>query len=390
MASVQKSVNFTKQTLSLSVVIGLATILTACGGGGGGGSSSNTAVNPQPAINTTPTTTAPISTTTTNPTVPPATTATTPEQAAFNLLNRNRTQCGFGGLTLNQSLTNTATNHANYLKLVSESNNTAFASHNEKAESFQNGTTLANTGIASPYFSGLSLNERLSPTTLGGSAIRTNYASMGHVENIAMATLTTSAANYAINKTAMAEDMLRGLFAAPYHMQGLLYPSFKDVGINYQLAQWSANGGYSHGSILELVSALASGSQISEPTQTLSFPCDNVVTAYELNNEYPNPFSNRDLSANPVGQPIYVRANSTRTIVDGSATVSVNGQSVGYINTLTAATDPNKLIQPYEIVFIPNSPLLPSTTYQVNYQIRFADGATETKNFSFTTQAKTN
>lgn len=382
MANSTQFINFTKQTLSIAMGVAFAGVLTACGGGGGGSSSYS---------DTTSTTVEPINSTTTTPSTTTTTDANSPEQAAFRLFNANRSQCGFGSLTMNQALNNTASNHANYLKLASESNGLAFASHNETAETYQNGTPLANTGVVSPYYSGFSLAERLSPTTLGSKAIATRYADNGYVENIAVSTLSTSNSGYSVNKVAATESMLRGLFAAPYHMRGLLYPGFKDVGISYQLAQWTGNGSYHHGSILELVSALSAGSSPTEPTQTLHFPCDNVVTAYELNDETPNPFgTNRNLTTNPVGQPIYVKANSAKSVVSASATLSSNGQSVGYIHTLTASNDPNKLLALYEVVFIPDTPLQPSTRYQATYQLKFSDGSTENKSFSFTTQPKTN
>lgn len=383
--------NFIKQTLVVAVTVGFATLVTACGGGG----SSNTTANnnppvvTQPTISPTPATADPIATTpTTNP-VPSTTNATTPEQAAFTLLNYNRTQCGFGAMTVNTALNITASNHANYLRTVSESNQLPFASHNEMTETYTNGTALVNTGAINPYYSGLTLSQRLNPTILGDSAVTTKYAYGSNVENLAMATLRTNATSYNVNKVARAEEMLRGLFAAPYHMQGLLHPAFKEVGISYQLAQWS-NGGYNYyGNILELASAFPTGSQTVEPTQTLNFPCDNITTAYELNNESPNPFgTTRDLKTNPVGQPIYVRAPASKTIDFVSGSITANGQSVSNVHILTATNDPNKLLQPYEAVLIPLMPLQPSTTYQVTYQVRFSDGTTENKSFSFKTQAQ--
>lgn len=367
---------FNKPLLATAVTVGLATLLTACGGGGGSSSSTST-----PSINTQTPSNNPNST---------VDVAGAPEQATLNLLNYNRTQCGFGALTPNQALNTATSNHANYLKSVSESNQMAFASHNEQAETLSNGVVLSNTGVTNPYYSGLTLGDRLNPTTLGTAAVRTQYPNNGYVENLGMTSIQTTNMNYVVDKVTATENSLRGLFAAPYHMQGLLHPAFKEVGISYQLAQWQ-NGGYrTFGNILELAAALPMNSGVTEPTRTLNFPCDNVVTAYELNNEYPNPFgTTRDLATHPVGQPIYVRGVANKAIVAISGTVSTNGQASSNLYTLTASNDPNKILQPNEAMLIPLNPLQPDTTYQASYQVKFSDGSTENQNFSFRTQAKT-
>lgn len=369
MMDIKKSLNYIKPTM---VTLSLATLslLTACGGGGG---SSNDSIN---------------NTTTPNPTV--NTDTRTAEAVAFELLNRNRTQCGFGALTRNQALDITASNHANYMRVVSESNKLPIPSHEETTLT-ANGTTLANTGVVNPYFSGYSLLERLNPTTLGSNAVKTNYAESSYAENLAMQTLSTSNTNFVMNSNVAVQNRMLGLLAAPYHMQGLLVPQFKEVGIGYQEAKWLRDGIYRIGSILEVVTALPKDAPLEEPSQTVSYPCEGVMTAYELTDEQPNPFADgRNLKIHPVGQPIYVRAPSNKVIVDGSATISYNGQSVGYLHKLMASNDINKKLSPNEMVFIPDNKLQPNTTYRVNYLIMFTDGTRENRSFNFTTQPMVN
>lgn len=367
MTDAKKSRNYLKPTM-FTLSLATLSLLTACGGGGG---SSNDSIN--------------------NSTTPTVNTDTRMAEAvAFDLLNHNRTQCGFGALTRNPALDITASNHANYMRVVSETNKLAIPTHEEATLTDNKGATLLNTGVTNPYFSGYALLDRLNPTTLGSNATKTNYAWGGYGENLAMQTVTTSNANFVMNSNLAVQNRMLGLLAAPYHMQGLLVPQFKEVGIGYQEAKWSTNA-YHVGSILEVVTALSKGASLEEPNKTVSYPCEGVVTAYELTNEQPNPFADgRNLEANPVGQPIYVRAPSDKVIQDGSANISYNGQSVGYIHKLTASNDINKKLSPNEIVFIPDNKLQPNTTYRVNYSIMFTDGTRENRSFNFVTQPLVN
>lgn len=406
--SLQNSSNFPKITAGLAIA---SSLLVGCGGGG---SSSNTSVTPSdnkppatsPTSSNLPTNNPVISTTEpANSSTSPALTPTnmTAETVALQLLNKNRTQCGFGSLTLNQSLTNTASNHANYQKLVSERNHIAFASHSELPETNMSGVPLSYTGAESPYFTGIDLGTRLSPPIANSSAIKTSYQSMGSGENIGMTTISTPNTNYEVDNIASSENILSGLFAAPYHIKGLVYPNFKEVGISYQLAKWTANGMNNFGSLLEIVSAIPANSTINEPTITLNFPCDNIITEYKLTNESPNPFGYkdangnivdykvsqqeaRDLEAYPVGQPIYVRVPYTKVIKSANITLTSNGQNINNIYIMTAASDPNKLLQPYEVIFIPTSPLSANTNYQATYQLLLTDGSSVSKTFTFSTK----
>lgn len=356
--------NFFNRAIILTL---LATSLTACGGGGESGNSDSSSTP------SSPTSPIPIPTPTTNSTV---------ELAAMKLLNENRSQCGFGSLTANQNLNLTAMNHAKYMASVTEINKQPFASHNEQAEA-----GLSATGITNPYYSGIDLVTRLKPSTLGKNAVSTHYASQAEGENISLSNFSTKDTSYTVNDTATVEAMLYNLFAAPYHLRSLVYPQFTEVGLSYQLVKWTANNEINHTSLLEIVSALPSSQKYIENTKLLNFPCDGVTTDYKLTDETPNPFgTTRNLKYQPTGQPVYVLAPSGKIITDATATITQNGASIGMIHTLTSLSDPNKLLNKNEVIFIPDLPLKPNTSYQVSYQLVFNDGQKTTHQFTFKTR----
>ncbi|HBI48960.1 MAG TPA: hypothetical protein DDY26_03920 [Moraxellaceae bacterium] len=356
--------NFFNRAIILTL---LATSLTACGGGGESGNSGSSST---PSSSTLPT---PIPTPTTNSTV---------ELAAMKLLNENRSQCGFGSLTANQNLNLTAMNHANYLASVTETNKQPFASHEEQAE-----TGLLDTGITNPYHSGINLTARLNPSTLGKNAVNTHYNYQAQGENISLSNVSTKDSSYTVNDTATVEAMLYNLFAAPYHLRSLVYPQFTEVGVSYQLVKWTANNEINHTSLLEIVSALPSSQKYIENTKLLNFPCDGVTTDYQLTDETPNPFgTTRNLKDQPTGQPVYVLAPFDKTIAEATATITQNGTSIGMIHTLTSLSDPNQLLSKNEVIFIPDLPLKPNTSYQVSYQLVYNDGQKTTHQFTFKTR----
>ncbi len=353
--------NFFNRAILLTL---LATSLTACGGGGESSNSDSSS---------TPSSPTPIPTPTTNSTV---------ELAAMKLLNENRSQCGFGTLTANQNLNLTAINHANYMASVTETNKQPFASHEEQAE-----TGLLDTGITNPYYSGIDLATRLNPLTLGKNAVNTHYTYQAQGENISLSNFSIKDSSYTVNDAATVESMLYNLFAAPYHLRTLVYPQFTEVGLSYQLVKWTANNEINHTSLLEIVSALPSSQKYIENTKLLNFPCNGITTDYKLEDETPNPFgTTRNLKDQPTGQPVYVLAPFDKTIAEATATITQNGTSIGVIHTLTSLSDPNKLLSKNEVIFIPDLPLKPNTSYQVSYQLVYNDGQKTTNQFTFKTR----
>ena len=400
--------NDTVKTVSGSMVV--AACLVGCGGGSGSGdtSSPNAPKNMLTSTGTTTTTggtgsggtgtTATTggtgSTATTGGTGSTNTTTNTPavinrnlqraEDATLAALNKHRQTCNFGKLTANSALNVSAANHADYLAWVTKSNYYPYSAHEEVAQTF-----TTDTGITSPYYSGFKLADRLNPTRMGGNAVPTRYAARLSGENLAMAAFATTDGTYVANAEKDAQARLTGLLAAPYHLRALVHPDFTEIGISYRQITWQQDKWHNDVSLLELVSA-SPASQASYPnTQLRHYPCEGLTTAYQLDNEQPNPFgTTRDLKKYPIGQPIYVLAPEDKVIEKASAVITGNGESIAKIHLLTQQNDPNKTLAKNEVVFMPDKPLTPNTQYQASYQLTYASGETVTNRFSFTTEPK--
>lgn len=370
-----------RKYLSLSIC---ALALTACGGGSDGGSSPTP--NNQPPATATPT-----------PSQPAPTPAPTPVQtgdsdsvnlsgvdlSVYNQLNLARKQCGFNPLTYDAQLQNAATNHANYLKAVTENSKTAYASHDEKADNIS-----MLTGANNPYFSGVDATSRVKYNTSNNKALPVNYNAMVVGENIAVRTLTTTAqvpTQPTSDKTAI--SLLGGLLAAPYHQRTLFLPLFSQVGINASHVNYQENQGNSRVDYLELMLGLPSTAKnLPKLGRLATYPCEGITdTEYQLTNEQPSPFGSRDLATDPVGQPIYFYANDNKTLSTYTANLTQNGKVIDVIN-LNANNDPNKLLGANEFFIVPNKKLTPSTPYKVDYTVNYTDGSTDKGQFTFTTK----
>lgn len=386
-----------KNQLTVAMVTVLAFVLTACGGGGSSGSSSSTTSqvtsvqtsDVQPTVASTTTITNPQSSSVNATSV----NQTQAEKVALNLLNEHRQKCGFGTLTINQNLNNSAINHAKYLAYASETNQFGVASHYEGQQQFSNGEVVQNTGTSSPYYSGYDVKSRLNPSQTGEKAITTTYQYQSVVENIGLSQYSTSEKNYQSDTIENTTSMLQGLLAAPYHMKGLLSPQFSEIGLSYQEAKWTENNTnmpYNILSILEIVSASPRGYLSTNTQQVLHYPCDGVTTDYRLDHEDPNPFgSTRDLKQRPIGQPIYVLAPNNVTISHASATLTDNAtKSTIYLNLLNRDNDPspNKSMSANEVIFMPDTPLKANHKYDVTYHLTYATGERVSKSFSFHTK----
>lgn len=370
---------------STFLVSSMAAFLTACGGGGSAASSATT-----PTTATTPPTTTELSSgskidtgipsVVTNPNISTITSNIT--QAIFDSLNAKRSQCGFGIMSYHTELEKAAINHANYLGYVSTQNKSTFGSHNETTDS-----GYIYTGKDNPYYSGYSVSNRIkTDATKGTSAQQVNYDAAIAAENLSLSTLTT--VNSTVNDSQTSQTMLSTLLAAPYHMRGLVSPTLTQIGVSYGQFEWQNTNNKDIMSVLELVSALPKDITPGMPTTLLTYPCEGVTgTEYELTDEAPNPIPNRNLQANPIGQPIYIMAPTDKIITNVDATIAINGVSAASLTILTQATDPNALLKEYEAFIIPNGSLNPATTYTVSYTVTYSTSEQVSKSFNFTTKA---
>lgn len=308
--------------------------LTACGGGGGGapaGGATAPVVTAAPAdtsfpanfVNSVPT-----------PTFAPG----SEELAAFNLLNAERTQCGFGKLAQNAQLDAAARAHADY-----QIKNNLF-SHLENQIQFPAGYT-GDDDIARIAFQG--------------------YGDLGQAtDEIASVTGTNT-------KTGQGEKGIRGLLGAPYHLNGLV-AGFRDVGMSVRSAidVSSSNPRV----VLQVNPAYknAAGPQLMASSDVLTYPCEGSTGVdRQLLNETPNPVPGRNLANQPLGTAILIVVREGRTVrvTSSSVTKISSGASVVMRAAIDDSNDPSGpctrgCFLSHQAYVIPDGPLDANSAYQ--------------------------
>lgn len=293
------------KTKHLILIITAAAALAACGGGGG---STTTPVAPViPVIPVTPMPTpltANLVTSVPTPTYP----AGSEELAAFNLLNAERTQCGFGKLAQNAQLDAAAKAHADY-----QLRNNVF-SHFESLAQFPSG------------FTGVDSQERV---------LAQGYSNSGASSDLfSSVTSTSSTVNL---KTGIGESAMRRLLSAPYHLNGLV-DSYREVGIFVRAS--SDVGVTGNRAILQINPAYktAAGPQLMAASDVLTYPCEGSTGVNrQLLGESPNPVPGRNLATQPLGTAILVTVREGQTVRVTSS--SVTKVSTGVPVVMRAAID---------------------------------------------------
>ena len=360
--------------LQLSLVMAGVVLITGCGGGGGSDSASATpALAPAP----TPAATVPV------PVAPPAVSAVKadPENASlvvaaldanyvagieeattFQLLNQERSRCGFGKLTQNAALDKAALAHASWV------NQNALVSHIETK--------------GTPGFTGEQVFDRVVAAGYANTTI-----DMAHEEG-------TVESGNAVAKTGVGTRGMRRLLSGPYHANGLLGSS-RDVGVAAVLSdvgttKWA-------GLWLKLSSTVNAGPQLIAGTDVVTYPCDGTTgTAFALTNETPNPVPGRDLLAKPLGQPVMVRLRDGHqlTIASARMTEVATGVEIPMRPPITSANDPTSpcrvgCFQSNEGYVIPDVSLKATTAYRVAIS-GTNDGKAFSRTFTFTTGVSSN
>lgn len=265
------------------------------------------------------------------------------ELAAFHLLNAERGRCGFGLLAQNAHLDAAAAGHANF-QLV-----------NNLVGHFQDDTK--------PAFTGVTPTDRANAAGYGRGLVLDNFAD------------TTGAKANVLGPTEFAPQgrgivAVRSLLSAPYHALDLLSPQI-DAGISIISSdQVGTTATFGPRAITQIATGIALGqfSQKPDGAAVQTYPCDGTTaTAYQLKNEQPNPVPGRDLSTNPVGQPIVVAVRVGQLLTISSATmVKKSDESPVTLRApMLKANDPNFLVDPSRAIILPDQPLEPSTEYTV-------------------------
>lgn len=328
------------------MALAAALLVSACGGGGGGGG--------------TPTTTSP-----TTSVVPATTTSATPassateELAAFNLLNAERTRCGFGAMARNSQLDAAAKAHADY----QIRNN--LLTHDEDAVQYPTGFTGA---------------------TPAARVAAAGYLSAGGVTDEIAAFFGGTA-----SKTGLGEAGVRGLLGAPYHLRGLM-AGYRDVGVSVRA---STDWGTSQPAVYLQINAAYKadvGPQLLGTGDVATYPCEGSSGISEqLDNETPNPIPGRNLAINPLGAVVYVSLREGRTlIISSSAMTEVStSRAITLRPPITSANDPyspctDGCYKKHEAYIAADAPLKTNTAYRM--QISGSNNGTPfSRTFTFTT-----
>ncbi len=226
---------------------------------------------------------------------------------ADNEFNLARSRCGLNALTEDPELQAIALNHASYINYVfANSQPTVFNPHYQNEIADIASVTSAN----NPYFSGLDLKNRL----FNASYANLNY---GITENVAQ-TMYYHSAGKLISPTTATISMAKSLLAAPYHLRSLMVPSSKVVGtamVGYKpfAREQRNNQGY----VLVSNAAATKATRNAKFSGVFTYPCQGVSgTVTGLYNETPDPVrhTGRNLSTDPIGQPIYINVPEARRI----------------------------------------------------------------------------
>ena len=341
-----------KSSLPVFTVLALTTALTACGGGGGGASPS--------VVTVAPVVVAPVVAANIVTSIPaPSYAGATEELAAFNLLNAERSRCGFGMLAQNTALDTAAKGHADW-QLVNN-----YAEH------------LQVTGT--PLFTGVTPGDRIAASGYGATG---TFSAADELATV----LGTSA------KIGMGEGRTRELLNAPYHMKGLV-GSFRDIGIAVRNSIDTAS---TFGPRVAVQFNLAyksnAGPQLFAGSDVQTYPCDGSTGIKRLlNNESPNPVPGRDLAATPLGSSVYIAVREGQALVISSANMIkvATGAAVTLRNPVTSANDPyapctSGCYKNHEAYIAADAPLDASSQYQVTVT-GTNNGTAFSRTFSFIT-----
>jgi uncharacterized protein YkwD len=277
-------------------------------------------------------------------------------KAVFELLNAERTRCGFSALKRHATLDSAARNHARWILLNWTS------SHTESPNT--------------PGFTGLDFGDRVDQ--VGGYY----WGSLAEILN------TNFNSFVSLDWKEFGKTGMRSLMSAPFHMAGAFAPNH-DVGISIALSADDPTADVRQtrkGYALVLEFADVPKFVGTQNQQFLTYPCDGTTgTVTRLSNETPNPVPGRNLSTNPVGQPIMIVAGKKEKLTVTTATMTdAKNNNIVTLPLLTHANDANKMVAEDTAFLIPDKPLSSNASYTVT--LRGTSGQTPfDRTFTFST-----
>jgi hypothetical protein len=357
-------------------------LVSGCGGGGGSAPAAPAApvVAPTPVVSTPVAPPAPVVvvapapavTVTASLTVPIVTSVPTPtyavgseELAAFNLLNAERSRCGFGMLAQNERVDSAAKSHADW--------------------QLKNGAYGHFEAEGTPLYVGATLEQRL---------VNAGYAESPQLFN------RTEVLNKSLSpdKSGFGVVGVRGLLAAPYHLVGMMRNDL-DVGIAVRSGRDVSGSQLDHtylvidmahkypppitGSVLRLYGQSPSAGSVR------TYPCDGSLgLSTLLRGENPSPTPTRDLSVSPVGTSVAIVLDraSALTIRGATLTHTVTGENVAILPIDNYKVNATNYLYQNEGFITADRPLAPFTAYKVTIT-GDDNGVAFAKTFTFTTGA---
>jgi uncharacterized protein YkwD len=283
--------------------------------------------------------------------------AASEEMYAFELLNSERSRCGFGSLRPSAELDSAAKSHAAWL--------------------FFNNATGHMQRPGTPGFTGVAPWDRL---------ITANYGPDYSFESTEVQVFHNS------TERGSGANAVRSLLNAPYHLVNMLR-GYREVGIGVK-EKIDLGLGNNNQNIVNIVLAEknSEGFQVEKAASVRNYPCEGSVgMVRSLRNETPNPFPERDLFAHPVGASIAVVASVGSILAISSVSVvnAKTGATVPILAPVTGSTDrnaraDNKIVEDNEGFISTSSPLEANTPYQVTL-IGTTGGTNFSRSFTFTT-----
>jgi len=293
---------------------------------------------------------------------------------AFNQLNDDRAQCGFGKLQQNAKLDLAAQGHADWL-----AQNPNYGNRHVQDPSTGKGVVT-----------GMQPDDRLinagyftAPvSTLGSDGkyrlIPGNYIGSGEVIGVPAwgAALTcpycTNNASYG-NSELSARTGVRQLYASVYHLYGLMAGE-RDVGFGVAIGD-AAIGGLARfikNVVVDTGTVTGWVRQSISADTVLTFPCQGIAGVTPVfGGESPEPFPSRG-SATEYGQPIYVMgADGTTVTLNAASSTMTPAGGVPVATTLfNSAVDPlpstdSRRVKSNQVFLVPTQRLLDNTTYTV-------------------------
>ena len=292
---------------------------------------------------------------------------------AFNQLNSDRAQCGFGKLQQNAKLDVAAQGHADWL-----------AANPFKVTGHVQDPSTGKGVVTGVFGDDRRINAGYSTapvSTLGSDGkyrlIPGNYVGSGEVIGVpAWGTALTcqycqNNASYG-NTELSARTGVRQLYASIYHLYGILEGE-RDVGFGVATGDSSTSGGTRYIKNVVIDSGTVTGwVRQSIPANTvLTFPCQGISGITPVfGGETPEPFPSR--GSKEYGQPIYVMGadGTTVTLNAASSTITPAGGVPVATTLFDTAADPlpstdGRNVKSNQVFLVPTQRLLDNTTYTV-------------------------